>query len=250
MINTDTLLQLASTYEDKCLQDLVKVAKIRELPDGSYRVLSEKGKELGSYKSRKGAEKRLRQIEFFKHLDKSKADDQGNPMKPIDLSKADEFSYSALMRALRQQATPEQVITFLKIFKLQFDRAVKGKINKPERVALQNAVIKFHKIHPIKLDKKMVKFAAVAELGNADQVGTYLSGIVRFILNRLPQDKRPRATEILKQKFNVMSENEISGKNMPNAAVYGQAITFVKHVLFNQDASYVREVLNSLSRNL
>lgn len=250
MNNTDTLLQLASSYETKCLQDLVKIAKIRELPNGSYRVLSEKGKDLGTYKSRKGAEKRLRQVEFFKHLDKSKADDQGKAIEPIDLTEADEFSYSALMRKLRQEASPEQVKEFLKIFKLQFDRAVKGKINKPERVALQNAVLKFHKIHPIKLDKKMVKCAAVAELGNADQVGAYLSGIVKFILNRLPIDKRSRATEILKQKFNVMSENEIAGKNMPNAAVYGQAITFVKHVLFNQDANYVREVLNSLSSNL
>ena len=250
MNTPDTLLQLASSYESKCIQGLIKIAKVRKLPDGRYRVLSQKGKDLGTYKSQRAAEKRLRQVEFFKHLDKSKADDQGNAIAPIDLTSADEFSYSALMRKLRQEASPEQVKVFLKLFKLQFDKAVKGKINKPERVALQNAIIKFHKIHPVKLDKKMVKCAAVAELGNADSVGKYLSDIVKFILARLPLEKRPRAAQILKQKFGVMSENEIAGKNMPNAAVYGQAITFVKHVLFNQDASYVREVLNSLSRNL
>lgn len=250
MNNSDMILQLASTYEEKCLQGLVKEAKIRQQPDGSFAVLSQKGKHLGKYKSRKAAEKRLRQIEFFKHLDKSKADDQGNAIDPIDLTGADEFSYSALMRKLRQEASPEQVKIFLKLFKVQFDRAVKQKINKPERVALQNSILKFHKVHPVKLDKKMVKCAAVAELGNADSVGKYLSDIVKFILARLPPEKRPRAAQILKQKFNVMSENEIAGKNMPNAAVYGQAITFVKHVLFNQDANYVREVLNSLSRNL
>jgi len=250
MTNSDTLLQLASTYEDKCLQGLVKVARIRQLPNGSYRVLSQKGKDLGTYKSRKAAEKRLRQVEFFKHLDKSKADDQGNAVAPIDLTGADEFSYSALMRKLRQEASPEQVKQFLKLFKLQFDRAVKGKIHKPERIALQNAIIRFHKLHPIKLDKKMVKCAAVAELGNADQVGQYLAGIVHFILNRLEPEKRLRAAQVLKQKFAVMSENAIAGKHMPNAAVYGQAITFVKHVLFNQDATYIRDVLNSLSRSL
>jgi hypothetical protein len=247
MNNTDALLQLASTYEAKCIQVLVKIAKVRKLPDGRYRVLSQKGKDLGTYKSQKAAEKRLRQVEFFKHLDKSKADDSG---KVIDLTGADEFSYSALMRKLRQEATPEQVKQFLKLFKLQFDKAVKGKMNKPERIALQNSIIRFHKIHPVKLDKKMVKCAAVAELGNADQVGQYLSGIVSFILNRLPPEKRSHATQILKQKFAVMSENEIAGKHMPNAAVYGQAITFVKHVLFNQDANYIRNVLNSLSRSL
>jgi hypothetical protein len=250
MTNADTLLQLANTYETECLRGLVKVAVIRKLPDGSYRVLSQKGKDLGTYKSRKGAEKRLRQVEFFKHLDKSKADDQGKTIDPIDLTGADEFSYSALMRKFRQEASPEQVKTFLKIFKLQFDKAVKGKMNKPERVALQNAILKFHKIHPVKLDKKMVKCAAVAELGNADQVGQYLSGIVHFILNRLPPEKRSHAAQVLKQKFAVMSENQIADKHMPNAAVYGQAITFVKHVLFNQDATYIRNVLNSLSRSL
>lgn len=35
---------------------------------GGYKVLSENGKNLGGpYKSKKEAEKRLRQVEFFKH---------------------------------------------------------------------------------------------------------------------------------------------------------------------------------------
>lgn len=250
MTDLTNLLKLASTYEDQCIQSLVKIARIRKLPDGRYRVLSQKGKDLGTYKSRKGAEKRLKQVEYFKHLDKSKADDKGNPIEPIDLTDADEFSYSAIMRKLREKAEPEQITLFLKLFKSQFDRAVKGKVNKPERVALQNAVLKFHKVHPVKLDKKMVKCAAVAELGNADQVGQYLASIVHFILAKLPPAKRPRAISTLKQKFAVLSENAIAGKHMPNAAVYGQAITFVKHVLFNQDATYIRDVLNSLSRSL
>ena len=195
------------------------------------------------------AKKRLSKKEFFKHLDKSHANDDRSS-KPIDLTKIDEFAYSAIMRQLRQKATPEQVKKFLIIYKQQFDKAVKGKIHKPDRVALQNAVLKFHKIHPIKLDKKMIKLAAVAELGNADQVGKYLSDIVKFILNNVDVEKQAHALQVLKQKFAVMSENEIAGKSLPQAAVYGQAITFIKHVLFNHDATYVREVLNSLSRNL
>jgi hypothetical protein len=40
---------------------------IRKVKDG-YKVVSEKGKNLGgSYKSKAQAEKRLRQVEFFKH---------------------------------------------------------------------------------------------------------------------------------------------------------------------------------------
>jgi hypothetical protein len=43
---------------------------IRKGP-GGYRVLSEKGKNLGGpYKTRAAAEKRLRQVEFFKHRGK------------------------------------------------------------------------------------------------------------------------------------------------------------------------------------
>jgi hypothetical protein len=40
---------------------------IRKVKEG-YRVTSEKGKNLGGpYKTKKEAEKRLRQVEFFKH---------------------------------------------------------------------------------------------------------------------------------------------------------------------------------------
>lgn len=39
---------------------------IRKVKDG-YRVLSEKGRNMGTYKTEEEAKKRLRQIEFFKH---------------------------------------------------------------------------------------------------------------------------------------------------------------------------------------
>lgn len=247
MNDPNTLLLLASTYEDRCLQSLVKLAKIRKMPNGSYRVLSQTGKNLGTYKSRQGAEKRLKQVEFFKHFDHSKADDS---VAIIDLTDADEFTYSAIMRKLRQKASPEQVKQFLTLFKREFDKAVKGKIHKPEKIALQNTMVKFNKLHKVKIDKKMVKHAAVAELGNAEQVGKYLSDIVKFTLNRIPSEKRQNAINNLKQKFATLSEMEISSKHLPESSALGQSITFVKHVLFNHDAHYVREVLNSLVRSL
>ena len=37
---------------------------------GGYRVLSESGRNMGTYQTRPEAEKRLRQIEMFKHLRK------------------------------------------------------------------------------------------------------------------------------------------------------------------------------------
>jgi hypothetical protein len=62
------ILKIASDYETQCLAFL-KEARIRKLPNGQYRVLSEKGKNLGTYDSFIGARNRLRQVEYFKHRD-------------------------------------------------------------------------------------------------------------------------------------------------------------------------------------
>lgn len=62
-----------------------KIAVIKKLPNGKYRVLSEKGKNLGTFDSEKEAKSRLKQIEYFKH---SKAN------KEIDLTKLEELSLS------------------------------------------------------------------------------------------------------------------------------------------------------------
>lgn len=246
MRTVNEILQLADAYEKECLQGLVKVARIRKLPGGKYRVLSEKGKNLGTSDTKGEAVKRLRQVEYFKHHDKNDTDEES----VIDLMDADDFSYSAIMRQMRQKASKEQVKVFLKMFKEQFDKAVKSKLQKPEKVALQNALIKFNKVHPIKVKKKLVKSAAVSELGDPAQVGGYLANIVRFTLNRLPADKRAKAIEGLRHKFYAFNVNEIANKNLPPSSAIGQSITFVKHVLFNHDPQYIREVLNNLVRNL
>ena len=39
---------------------------------GGYRVYSEKGRNMGTYKTKEAAKKRLKQIEMFKHMKKRK----------------------------------------------------------------------------------------------------------------------------------------------------------------------------------
>jgi hypothetical protein len=246
MYNADEILQLASDYESSCVNGLVKVARIRKLPNGKYRVLSRDGKHMGEYSSRDSAKKRLKQIEYFKHFDHADAKDG----ELIDLTEIDDYSYSAITRKIRQKASKEGVKLFLKIFKNQFDRAVKEKLQKPEKVALQNTLVKFNKIYKIKIDKKMVKNAAVTELGNPVQVGAYLANIVKFTLNRIDPSKKYNAMIRLQQKFSIMDPNEIAIKNLPPSSALGQSITFVKHVLFGQDSAYVKQVLDTLVRNL
>jgi hypothetical protein len=43
---------------------------IRKIGENKYRVVSQKGKNLGTYPSRKAAEKRLQEVEYFKHKGK------------------------------------------------------------------------------------------------------------------------------------------------------------------------------------
>lgn len=242
-MDVEQIFQLASEYHQHCM---VKVAVIRKLPNGKYRVMSEGGKNLGTYSSRPQALKRLQEIEMFKHMDKNKVDDK----KEIDLTDIDDFSYSAVMRKLRQKASKEQVIEFLKLFKAHFDKAVKSKSQKPEKIALQNALIKFNKQHPIRLKRKLIKSAATGELGDAGLVGRYLADIIRFTLNRIPLERRSKAIQNLKIKLSGIDAHEIASQNLPPFASIGQSLTFVKNILFNQDAGYVREVLDNIVRSL
>jgi len=44
---------------------------IRKVKSG-YRVVAESGRNMGTYKTLAGAKKRLRQVEYFKHLKKKR----------------------------------------------------------------------------------------------------------------------------------------------------------------------------------
>jgi ferritin len=96
---------------------LIKLAFIRKLPNGNYRVFSEKGKNMGTYKSLSGAKNRLRQIEFFKH--------QANFFTNL-IKQAKEhdvtFTYSGLLRFLRKEK-PELVVEFMQKFLQAFNEA-------------------------------------------------------------------------------------------------------------------------------
>lgn len=170
-------------------------------------------------------------------------------MSKINLTKLESFTYSAVMRQLRQHASKEQVIEFLEIFKSEMDLAWKEGLQQPDQVALQNAMIKFNDIHPINLPS-FVKSAAISELGDAELVGKYLADIIRFTLNRISVGKRDIAIAKVRNKIHKLDEKALSNKNMPSSASMGQSITFVKTVLFNQKPSYIREVLNNINKNL
>lgn len=243
MTNTEALLKLAGSFERDCVDDLEKFARIRKLPGGKCQVLSPRNK--------KDSAKSLREIEYFNRQDERDADaKEEEEATVIDLTNAVDFSYSAIMREMRQETSKEKVRYFLTLFKKEFDIAVKKKIQKPEKVALQNSLVKFNKKYKIKCNKKLIKNAAVSELGDPALVGKYLADIIKFTLNKLPVEKRAPAIEKLRSKFYAFNANEISQKTLPPTAAIGQSITFVKHVLINQNPLYIRAVLNNLASNL
>lgn len=223
---------------------MLKIAVIKKLPNGKYRVESKSGKNLGTYDSKADAEDRLKQIEMFKHMKKKSSNDR------VDLSKIENFSFSAVMRKLRKQLSQELLNEFLSAYKFNFDNAIVDGLQKPETLALTKALLYLNKSKKIKISKDIIKEAALSELGDANQVGQYLASMIRFLMQRISAEKRPGSINTLKHKIYNLNERDISQKKMPASSGMGQSITLVKHILFGHDPRYVRDVLNNIIRLL
>lgn len=231
------------------LSQLVKVAYIKKLPSGEYRVLSTKGRNLGTYPTKEEAEERLQMVEMFKHLKKKKLKKKAE--KKLDLTKIEAFSLSSIMRKINKQLGQKACHQFAAIYKKKFDHYVTHKDPKAEEKSLQETVVEFNQQHPLDINSKFVKLAAAPpQLGDPQLVGKYLANIIRFTLNRISPQSRPGSINKMKHKIYNLNDMEISQKKMPPASSMGQAITFVKHVLFGQDPKYVRQVINYIVRSL
>jgi hypothetical protein len=135
---------------------MLKIAYIKQISKGKWRVLSKKGRNLGTYSSKEEAEKRLKQVEFFKHwpfhpVRKKKAvqnlynkivfGEENLPETEVISSRSETSlaeatsTFSAEMRELRKN-NPEKVINFLKQFNISFQNALRESIENPEQAAL------------------------------------------------------------------------------------------------------------------
>lgn len=217
-----------------------KLSYIRKLPSGKYKVYSEKGKNMGVFDSKEKAKSRLKQIEFFKHKKASK----------IDLTTIDDYSYSSILRKLRKEMSGSELLNFQKSFKKHFEEAYLNDVENPQKIALNKTLLDLNKKFDVKLDKKVIKNAAITELGNAEEVGRYLANIVKFTMSKISDEKRQQSINKLKYKILNLDSSEIANKKMPASAAMGNSITFIKHILFNHDPKYVRDVLESIARNL
>lgn len=116
-----------------------KLSFIRSIGPNKWRVYSRDGKNLGTFHSRAAAEKRLAQIEMFKHM-KNKRSSQWEKIY-AQVSKgsiSEEATFSGTMRELRQE-NPDQVEDFLRSFQSAFEEAVSEGLEDPEPIALMQA---------------------------------------------------------------------------------------------------------------
>lgn len=127
---------------------MFKNAFIKKLPNGKWKVMSEKGKNLGIYDSKEDAKKRLQQVEYFKH---KKADSDSSI---VDLSGLDDLSYSAIMRELRKIGDEEVVRAFLSTYKEIFDGLIVLKSDDAANQALPLTLMIFSQVYPVKLSEK------------------------------------------------------------------------------------------------
>lgn len=133
-----------------CEASFSKFAFIKRLPNGKYRVLSESGKNLGTYDTKNKAKARLRQIEMFKHINKKASAE-------IDLKDIEELTYSAIMRKLVKDNNHEIINLFQKIFKDNFDEEYLNNNEKPQYKSLLKTLIEINENYPIILSKKLLK---------------------------------------------------------------------------------------------
>lgn len=243
MNNIDFLYKVAENYQG--LSDLmVKISFIKKLKNGKYRVTSRSGKNLGTYSTKSEAKKRLKQVEMFKHLKKEAKE------KKLDLKEIESFSYSSIMRKINKQLDQSAAKEFASIYKKIFDKKILSGDNEPEKETLEETVLIFKKKYPIELDEKIKKKAEVVQVGSAVEVARYLSNIIKFTLNKISAQKRPKSIQRLKEKLSKLDILEMSNKKMPASSAMGQSITFVKHTLFGQNPKYIRDVLYYIVRGL
>lgn len=115
---------------------MIKLSYIRKLPNGRWRVFSEKGKNLGTFNSRELAQKRLKQIEMFKHMNKRKR----ALLNLFDIVKEADIEpfYSFIMRD-KNKIGEEELFSFMSNFKKIFDEELLKGNPEPEVTAMEKS---------------------------------------------------------------------------------------------------------------
>lgn len=114
---------------------MIKIAYIKKINKETWRVYSQKGKNLGSFKSLKEAKKRLKDVEFFKKKKINKnarvefyemlifAEKNKQEHRHHHHHHDEDKTYSAYLRSINKN-NPEKVQEVMSKFKKIFDQAL------------------------------------------------------------------------------------------------------------------------------
>ncbi len=220
---------------------IYKTAYIRKLPNGKYRVYSQKGKNLGTCDTLSEAENRLRQVEYFKHKKDSSTEEE-----LIKNAEDIELSYSAIMRDLNKN-NKDDIERFRSIFKKTFDEANIEGLENADKIALM-AAIKGIDYNPNKkeaeIQNRMFKLANVmTDIGDPDTAGKGIASIVKFLLKKIKPENRQVITNKMRDRIWNLNELDMASKKSPVSASIGNSISMVKNILNGRDPKYIRETL-------
>ncbi len=116
-----------------------RLVQIGQLLNGRWRVYSRTGKNLGTFSSKKAAQRRATQFERFVNLNKRRLASCQHRMvilaKVANYIEAPTVTYSSMVRNLRQNE-PERVKIFMITFKQIFDKAVEQGLDDLEQAVL------------------------------------------------------------------------------------------------------------------
>ena len=226
-----------------------KLAYIEKLPNGKWRVFSEKGKTLGTYPSKEQAKKRLAQIEMFKHIEKRKK--SMSQIFSIIKNAQEERTFSSIMRDLNKNH-PEKVKTFMSEFKKAFDEALEQSLENPDEIALMQAMQAInYSIKEAKIYKVMKKHAeSVVEMGNPMVAGKTIANMIKYLVTKIPQKHQDDTLKDIKSRLLNVNVNELANKRIPPSASIGQSIAFIKNMLGGRSSEYISKVIQNTVQHL
>jgi|LauGreDrversion4_2_1035121.scaffolds.fasta_scaffold26962_3 G3E family GTPase len=107
---------------------MIKLSYIKKINQNTWRVFSEKGKNMGTYHSLAAAQERLKDIEFFKHKDErmkkyQKESKANHHHHNHHHDHNEDLTYSSYLRNVNKK-NPENVEEVMGKFKKIFDKAL------------------------------------------------------------------------------------------------------------------------------
>jgi len=165
---------------------------------------------------------------------------QANKEKDIDLSEAENFTFSGVMRQLNKQCNPKEITAFLKLYYNYFNELADTD-PEPEKKSL---------IKSLKDFSATVGITKQAAIEPPDVIANNLINIIHLLVNKIKSENQTKALTSIKQKLNTISINDLATKNMPASSAIGQSISFVKQVLFDKDPAYIKTILTKVIQKL